>query len=121
MGELVTYPEALCGTCANRFHRDAIGPDGRCCRCWERDLAPSETGPVLQALVARAGRSLASVFDGSSWAAVYPGAFPWLSASRSCRVSVRVLGQEVTLHGGGPRVLLRRVNRYLRAHAGGAS
>lgn len=58
MGELVTYPEALCGTCANRFHRDAIGPDGRCCRCWERDLAPSEEGPVLQALVARAGRDL---------------------------------------------------------------
>lgn len=121
MGELVTYPSVSCSVCQVRHHPDAVGPDRRCVRCWERDLAPSETGPVLQALIARAGRALAAMFQGASWAAIYPGTFPWLTPSRACRVSVRVLGQEVTLHTGGPRALLRRVNRYRRAHAGGAT
>lgn len=61
MGELVTYPSVSCSVCQVRHHPDAVGPDRRCVRCWERDLAPSETGPVLQTLIARAGRALATI------------------------------------------------------------
>ncbi len=107
------YP--ACGACGREQHADCIGPDGRCVACWEAEMAPSERhleatrlmGRALDAWIHRYGEHRAVVS--------YPAACPW--GRRRFAVTARETGGELSaaVEATGPRVLLRRVARALRA------
>jgi hypothetical protein len=107
-----TYP--ACSACACPQHPDCVGPDGRCVACWEAEFAPSERHLETTRLMGRALDAWVRRY-GEHWAAAnYPGR-PWVR--RRFAVMAREFGGEFSaaVEATGPRVLLRRVMRALRA------